>query len=157
MWKNSSQNKQNFISLHDCKATNITIQEDHLFFEFDDGFWISPIAESNPFGYTAKTDKSEIQLIQFNVSNIYIFKEFRLLRRPVIIKRDSLDLEKLMANINCGKWELEFINEYHARKDVLYQCCIWTKQRPYHMDCQIELDCDAIEYHWNDLRKDRPW
>ena len=127
------------------------------FFIFDDGFWISSDDERNPLKNTVRTDKSEVQIVHFDVSDIYIFKEHRIFRRLVSTNRVSLSVEQLMANINCGKWELEFINEYHSDRDVLYQCWIWMNHSPFHIECQITLDCDKIVYHWNNLCENKPW
>lgn len=157
MWKNADKNVNHSISLHDCRATSMSVQEHALLFHFDDGFWVSPTDKRNPFGNIVRTDKSEIQLVRFEVSDIHIFKEVRVFHRMVSTKRVSFSLEKLMANINSGKWELEFVYEYHAHKGVLYQCWIWMKQPPYHMECQIVIDCEEIEYHWNNLCEDRTW
>ena len=120
-------------------------------------FWISSDDERNPLKNTVRTDKSEVQIVHFDVSDIYIFKEHRIFRRLVSTNRVSLSVEQLMANINCGKWELEFINEYHSDRDVLYQCWIWMNHASFHIECQITLDCDKIVYHWNNLCENKPW
>ncbi len=157
MWRNSDENMQGFISLHDCRATAMAIHENDLLFTFDDGFWVSFEDERNPFNNTVRTDKSEVQIVHFDVPDIYIFKELRIFRRLVSTKRICLSVEQLMANINCGKWELEFIYEYHSDRGVLYQCWIWMNHAPFHIECQIALDCDKTVYHWNNLCENKPW
>ena len=102
MWRNSDENMHGFISLHDCRATAMAIRENDLLFIFDDGFWISSDDERNPLKNTVRTDKSEVQIVHFDVSDIYIFKEHRIFRRLVSTNRVSLSVEQLMANIKMN-------------------------------------------------------
>ena len=157
LWKHSDKNENNEISLHDCRTTQVLTKDNDLYFKFDDGFWILKSNGNNPYAKTLRTDASQLKLCNFDVSNIYVFHEFHLFRRLISIKRVSLNLEALMDNINSGKWELEFLYEYHTYHGVLYQCCIWSKRKPYHMEAQLIIDCESIEYFWNNLCEDKPW
>lgn len=156
MWVHS-ENKTKNISLHDCRATQMRIDGHDLYFKFDDGFWIIADTENNTNRETLKTDKSQLKIRNYDISDLYVFKEIRLFRRLISTHRVRLSLEKLAANINKGKWELEFIYEYHSFHSVLFSCWIWSKSKPYHRECQLIIGCDAMECFWNNLCEDKPW
>lgn len=128
-----------------------------LYVEFANGFWIVANTINNPSSTTLRTDKSQLKLRNYDISHIYLFKQIRLFRRLISTQRVSLNVKTLMDNINRGKWELEFLYEYHAYHGVLFCCCLWTKDIPYSIECQLILDCDDMQCYWNQLCEDKPW
>ncbi len=162
MWKFSSENDYPDIILHDCVVTKITLDGDDLVMEFDDyGFWIGENNKQNPFGNMLRTEKSELRFVDFDTwSNIYIFKRYNLFRKFFHTSRIDLSLEKLISNVNSGKWTFEFIYEYYTSSTqalAIFNGCINVKNKRKNYDCQIESDCSKMVYSWNKIREDAPW
>jgi len=149
-------NLHNAISLHDCYVTKIIADKD-LMFEFSDGFWIVETNKQNPYGQTLRTDKSQIYFTEFDIDNIYIFKKFSILRRIIRTSRIEVSLEKLISNINSGKWQLEIIDEFHKGSNVLFNTSLYLENRSKHMECQIIIEYKKMNYFWNNICEDRPW
>ena len=40
---------------------------------------------------------------------------------------------------------------------LILECWLVRDTPPYHLDCEITLNCEAETYLWNELRYDRPW
>ena len=152
-----SEKKTDGISLHDCRATYARVEGGDLYFEFDDGFWVVANTEHNLHGNTLRTDKSLLKIENFEISKIYIFKEIRVFRRLVSTRRVWMSVDALVKKINTGKWELEFISEYHSGHEVLFGCWILFESRFYHRECQLFIRYDAMGCFWNRLREDCPW
>lgn len=157
LWKHFEKSENAKISLHDCIATRAFIEDNNLYFEYDDGFWIIGTNENNLYNNTFGTDISQLKICNFEVVDIYVFSEFRLFHHLINTRRVSIKLETLIRNINSGKWKLEFLYTYQAYRGVLFHCCIQMKHRPYHKECQIVIDCDDMEFFWNNICKDKPW
>ena len=62
-----------------------------------------------------------------------------------------------MKMLRSGKYELEFITEYHTDISSLYQCWMWKKNFGVEAECQFELVAKSIEYRWNEILYDREW
>lgn len=55
MWKYTAENDYPNISLHDCRISNVLIDNNDIVFEFDDnGFWILENNCQNPFKKTLR-------------------------------------------------------------------------------------------------------
>ncbi|MBQ8687827.1 MAG: hypothetical protein IJ512_04680 [Ruminococcus sp.] len=155
-WKHNTSDGSG-ISLHDCRATHAYIENGALVLEFENGFWMTADSRFNPYGVTCRTDTSQLRICKFDIQDIYLFDEIRLLRRHIGTLRKSIPIEKLLENINCGKWQLEFLYEYHAWRRVLFECMIWFDKRPYSKACQLSVCCDEMRYFWNRICEDKTW
>lgn len=149
MWKHCDTNDNNKYSLHDCKATESYIDGEDLVFVFEDGFWV--INEDNG---AYRTDKAEIRIKNYDIRSIWLFH--KIWRKKMFSLRTNLEIKKLIKEINSGK-QLEFINEYHTYRCVLWECWIWFERKPYHKELDMAIDNDGITYCWNNIREDRPW
>ena len=154
MWKNTTEYGKYPISLHDCRATGLTVQGDELVFTFADGFWVYD--EDNEGGMI-KTETAEVRIVGAADGEVHLFRELRLFRRRICTTRITVPLETLAANLNSGRWELEFLYEYHGGVGVIYQGWLWMKRRPYHRECNLSMGYKKIEYRWNDLQEGRSW
>lgn len=156
MWK-YCENKTNDLSFHDCVVTRLFIDSDDLIMEFNDGFWVVGNTQHNTNNETYRSDSSQLKLINYDVANIYVYNKTRLFTRLINTRRISLELEILIANVNSGKWELEFLSEYRTYRGVFFTCLILSKKRPYMRECQLFLDHDEMKCYWNNLCLDKPW
>lgn len=146
-----------FITLHDCKAERLAFNNGILSFFFSDGFWILENHPKNNLKKTVKTDKAQVdfQITDEEIDgiSIYIFKKSR--RNKII--REEWEADNFIKAVNDGSFKIEFITQYKGFQSVLFKCWVWFNVKPYHMECEIILNTNKIEYMWNNLRKDRVW
>ena len=161
MWKYTELDAYNTISLHDCKANSITMEGSNLIFDFPDGFWITPASSYIDRDCPIKTGPA--QLCIHGISEeapfdaIDIYRTVRILGKSVLCRRLQPDDSTFLKMFQTGKYELEFITEYHAAISSLYQCWIWKKNSGVYAECQFELTAKSVEYRWNEIRYDREW
>ena len=161
MWKYTELDAYNTISLHDCKANSITMDGSNLIFDFPDGFWITPASSYIDRDCPIKTGSAQLCIHgifeEAPFVAIDIYKTVRILGKSVLCRRLQPDDSTFLKMFQTGKYELEFITEYHAAISSLYQCCIWKKKSGDYAECQFELAAKSIEYRWNEIRYDREW
>ena len=161
MWKYTELDAYNTISLHDCKATSITMEGSNLIFDFPDGFWIMPASSYIDRDCPIKTGPAQLCIHgifeEAPFDTIDIYKTVHILGKPVLCRRLQPDDSTFLKMFQTGKYELEFITEYHAAISSLYQCWIWKKNSGVYAECQFELTAKSIEYRWNEIRYDREW
>ena len=158
MWKFSSENDYPNIILHDCKIIKVDIENNDLVFQFDNrGFWANSSNPHNSFGKILRTDESEVRFINCDVEGLYLFKKFRLLRKPLLISRKELSLKEFASKINNGDWKFEFIVETYAWQEAIFIGSIHSKIKPYRYECQLHLSFETMIYSWNNIYEDRPW
>jgi hypothetical protein len=160
LWKYNVKNAYPNIILHDCRIIKAWIDNCDIVFEFDDsGFWICEDNKDNPFGKTLRTDKSEIRFTKYDADavHIYIFKTFHLFGKSIFTKRIEVGLDKFIAQINCGNWQFECVDELYAWSRVGFNGYVWLRKRPYHYECQLNLFFDEMSYSWNKICEDKPW
>jgi|GEM_PF-6468160 len=137
------------ISLHDHRATHLDAAENRLAFTFDGGFTLTP--QISPDLQNSCKNSGRAALVFHDAeAEFYIHREHRIFGISFLITRKNYSLKKLAEKLCSGSWELEFIGEYHGYNSVFYTCCIWQKHKPYHIDCQLDIYCENIEYLWND-------
>ena len=161
MWKYTELNAYNAISLHDCKATTITIDGSDLIFDFPDGFWITPASNHINHHCPVKTGPAQLCIHEiFEESpfdSIDIYKTTYIFAKPVFCRRLRPCHSAFLKMFQSGKYDLEFITEYHASISSLYQCFIWKKNSGVYAECQLELTAKSIEYRWNEIHYDHEW
>ena len=161
MWKYTELDAYNTISLHDCKANSITMDGSDLIFDFPDGFWITPASSYIDRDCPIKTGPAQLCIhgifeeAPFDAIDIY--KTVCVFGKSVFCRRLQPDNSTFLKMFQTGKYELEFITEYHAAISSLYQCWIWKKNSGVYAECQFELAAKSIEYRWNEIRYDREW
>lgn len=148
-WLHRAANAHNEISLHDCRATHLTVCGDRIEFDFDSGFTLVSGTALNPSGRNADTGRSALVFPKAE-AEFHLHTEHSLFRRNIFTIRRQIPLSLLAEKLKSGSWELEFIHEYYGYHSALFLCCIWQKHKPYHIDCQLELCCKEIEYYWNE-------
>lgn len=155
MWKYTEHNGYNSISLHDCITTSIYTDGNDLVMDFSDGFWITPVSKHNNNSTPAKTGGAQVRFhLMFPNEPFNSVDEFRTLHflgKPLLSLRLKPDSSKVFSMFKDGKYELEFISEYHAPLSALYQCILWKKGSRYVEEFQFEIYAKDIEYCWNDI------
>ena len=160
MWKYRDE-AENQISLHDCRATQITVGENKICMGFADGFWILSNTLYNPSGETLKTTRSQITFYlntQYaDEVEIAVFRR-KQLRGKKISVREFRNLAWLMKMVNGNGAQLEFIDEYQNYGDRLYRGYLKAKRPPCSLECEIEIPwIEKIEYCWNEIDPENVW
>lgn len=159
MWKNCVENAYKDISLHDCVVNCVEIFDNILSLTLDDGFWMLADSKFNSCGETVRTDKSKIIFDDFdeNLSVFYVFKRHYFLGKRICTTRKRVKMQKLFEKINSGEWEIEFSDQYYAFHRVLFFGSVTTKKKIWEFDFQLVIDCEKMEYCWNNICTDRKW
>jgi hypothetical protein len=150
-----SDNDINHFSLHDCRATKLTIGDHSLTFEFEDGYYLCGGTMLNQYtgrsevSFTTPSDKPD-----WNIS-IYVFEyldtdEDSEESRAI---RTSIPVDKFIELLNNGA-QLEFLDEYSGYEKFFYDCVLWYPKGvvPRTMDCQIFIRAKDITYRWNEVK-----
>ena len=152
---NDTDNK--YLTLHDCKATEISFENGVLSFFFEEGFWIAPTHPENGTGNTVRTDNSRVDFHLGRETDadvlVYVFTKKAFGK----VIREDIPLTKLISDINSKKCTIEFLYQYYDENSEIIKCVLWYKKRPYYRDCQIELYLTGEVYRWNDIRTDEVW
>ncbi len=145
------------ISIHDCLAHRVTVENGMLTFYFPEGIWVIPGHPSNPTEDMVCTGPAKMTLEPFcgdvwdwNVQSLYT------LRYPWQLAR-WWKPEKFVEALNRGSFRVEFINWYIAPVTALFQCALRSDRRPRYRDCNIQMDVKNIVCHWETMNFDRVW
>ena len=159
MWRNCIEDAYNHISLHDCFISKIQLAKNILTVCFDDGFWMLGNSEYNTCEETVRTDKSQLNFIDFDeeISIFYLFKNHYLLGKRICTTRKKMTFDEVKNKVNNGVWNLEIVEEYHAWRRVLLWGTVRVKKRRRVHEFQITIDCEKTEYCWNNIRTERKW
>lgn len=155
-WKHSDTDESK-LSLHDCRADRVILEDGTLSFSFPDGFWVTDQHPENPTGKTVRTGPARVDyLLREESGDDVTVSVFRDLRWPWSL-RTKWELQKLLDAINEKHWELEFLYQYPGGWDRIIEGWFWFQRKPWHLECQLRLDVKQVRYRWNELRKDAQW
>lgn len=161
MWNYTEINAYDSISLHDCRTNDIKIIGNDLVVNFPDGFWITPVSKYIDHDRPLKTGPAQLRFrdlnLDYGINYVELYKTTHLFHKSILCRRIQMEPGDFFDLINDGKHELEFLYEFHNSYSALYRCCLWKKNRGMEAECQIELTSKSIEYHWNEICKDRQW
>lgn len=163
MWKYQELDAHHTISLHDCKVNRIELYDDDLIFHFYDGFWITPTSAYIDHDRPLKTGPSCLRFYGFrgwspvDMMDIDVFKTTHLFRKPLLCRRLQPEAQAFLDMINSGRYELEFLYEFHSGLGSLYKCWLWKTNRGMDSECHLEINAAHIEYCWNEIRADCEW
>ena len=155
MYKHCDSNDE-YVSLHDCRATKVTFENGVLKFVFQDGFWITQGHPDNMLHKTDRTGESEVKFLlengdEYDVT-LYVFEE-----REQETVREEWELDKFMECINKKNCALEFLYQYKGYHSMIIECWLWFDEEPYHKECELKLSLKDVEYYWNHLCEDAEW
>ena len=149
MYRYSDNNKNNDISLHDCRAKKLVLGDGYISFVFDDGFYVTETNENNYNKKLSYTDKSEVVFrTRYDDSiTIYVFSDTEEKGKSVREQITQTHLSKMLDNGT----ELEFLYEYKGYQSYVFECWLWFDSEPYHKECVIIISSDDVSYNWNSL------
>ena len=145
------------ISLHDCKATQISIDGNTLSFTFDDGFWV---INDNTYNDNKlhKSDQAVMHTLLIDDKyldsiTIYVFHQ----KKQNKAIRMEISLDELMQRVNSKRASLEFLYLYKGFQSYIFECQLNSSKKPYFHECVIQIRTDHLSYDWNNVLKDRVW
>ena len=141
------------LSLHDCYANRMQLENGVLSFFFRDGFWVTPSHHANNSSDTVRTDSSQVDYHIVDDGSVYVFRK-NIFGKTICIE---WTLEELADLINNDTFTLEFLYHYKSYYSQLYKCLLHFDKHPYHYECQIEIPTSKVVYRWNKLCCDRTW
>ena len=152
-----NEHDEKYISLHDCRADRVELNDGVLSFWFPEGFWVLSSHPENPTGKTVRTDAARVDYVLRDSRGDDVCAEvFTRLRFPFALRR-SYDLFPFMEILNQQGWELEFLYQYPDYWNRIVECWLWIPKRIRHKECQLKLDVAEVVYRWNSLRPDEEW
>lgn len=92
---------------------------------------------------------------EMEFDSIYVYKIVRLFRKIFFCRRKQLKTRDFLKFFEKGKYELEFLTEWHAPMSFLYKCLILKKdseKRVY--ECEFEITARNIEYRYNEIKNE---
>ena len=146
------------ITLHDCIADRVYLEDGTLQFYLPDGFWVTPHHKANGYEKTIRTGASLVAFTIKEVDDISV----RVFTRNALCwsKKSCVEnwhIEQLIAAINNKKCTLEFITLYRSHYEQMWHCVIHSKKKPYYRECQLYLPETVATFFWNDLCPVREW
>ncbi|MBQ6825895.1 MAG: hypothetical protein IKT38_02805 [Clostridia bacterium] len=141
------------LTLHDCIANKIQLENGILSFYFQNGFWITPLHYANNSSNVVRTDFSQVDY-QIN-GKVYIYVFRKNIFRKII--RTEWTLEQLINFINNSNSSLEFLYQYKSQDEQLLKGYLRFDKAPYCYECELEIPACKIEYRWNNLCYDKIW
>lgn len=146
-----------FITLHDCYSKKISLNDDILSFDFENGFWITSGHKHNNLNETVRTDPSRVDFCirqdDCDEMTIYVFQ--KKFFGSTIRKEWSLD--KLIDLVNNRGFSIEFLYQYESCNAQIIVCWLHFNKKPYHYECQIKISVSKVIYYWNNLCKNQKW
>ena len=144
------------LSLHDCVADKILLENKTLRFFLSDGFWVTPHHRKNFSDRIVRTDAS---VVSFSIEDyddimVRVFRRHRYLwlRKNCV---EFWDMKQLATAVNRGNCTIEFITQYRTDYEQMWYCAIRSKKKPYYRECQLHLPNTNAVYYWNNLCLDR--
>ena len=145
-----------YVSLHDCHASNILYENGVMTFIFPNGIWILKDHPCNELDNTVRTDMAEVKFMldSRNIDDltVYVFEE-----KFKKTYRQEWQLFKLMEYVNNKNYTIEFLYQYYGYQSMIIECCLWSKKKPYHQECEIKISFQDVKYYWNELCEDKEW
>lgn len=144
------------VSLHDNRATEISVSGNIVSFIFKDGFTVLADNPHNTFEMSAYTGSSEVRFrlsgknIGQNIT-VYIFSKTE---KENVMLREEIPFFMLADRINKGSSKLEFITSYKSYDgfdSYVFICCLWSNGEPYDRECEVIISADEVEYLWNEM------
>ena len=154
-----NQNHSRHISLHDCRAERMALENGVLSLTFPDGIWVTPEHEENPTQNVVRTGEAQVDFTildeEIDGITVYVYRRGRKGR----VWREEWEAQNFIDAVNEGSFQLEFLYDYRQKGAPyrLYHCVVWFEQRPYCYECELYLHTESAVYRWNELRCDRIW
>lgn len=151
-----------FLTLHDCIAEKVYLQDGVLVFEFPDGFWIGPEHPDNPYNECLRTDKARVEFVLENGEEYDVFAWLHVQENPKSRKKTvrNWEIAQLIKNVNSGKCAYEFIEHYintQSPTDNVIEGELRGEGKLNFSQCWLRIWATKVNYCWNNVLPDRPW
>ncbi len=146
------------LTLHDCIADKISLENNTLRFSLPDGFWVTPHHKANSSEKVVRTDASAVDFFVEDINDIIVRVFTR--HRWMGFRNTSVelwDMEQLISKVNSGKCTIEFITQYRTYYEQMWHCAIRSNKKPYYRECQLHIPNTNATFYWNNLCLDCEW
>ena len=133
-----------FISLHDCTATEISYEDGVLSFTFDGGVWMKEIHHANKADKNERTGKATVVLYPATAPAVHIFKKGLFGK----MTKKELSTDALCQLVNSNSTELKILGQYPSDNGTLIKCWAKEKKSDKVSECHIELKATKCRYYW---------
>ncbi len=137
-----------FLSLHDCSATEMSYSNGVLSLTFDGGICIKDIHHANKAGKSTRTGKATVEFIPAKGKSaapaVYIFKKGLFGK----MTKKELTADALCELVNSKSTELKILGQYPANNGILIKCWAKEKKSDKVSECHIELSDASTRYYW---------
>ena len=155
-YRHNEKNEEH-LTLHDCRAIRVAMNDGVLSFWFDEGFWVMSSHPENPTGKTVRTGPARVDYVLREQSGDDVSVDvFTRLRWPHAL-RTVWELPRLLEALNRDGWGLEFLYQYPGGWNRIIECWLWMPKKPFHKECQLKMDVAEVLYRWNELRPECEW
>lgn len=133
-------------SLHDCRAKSaeLSLRDSALTFGFPDGIFTPEYGRdwpnTGPAAVTFALSQPPEEAVRCDLFAREGDREFR----------QSVPAETLIAEINRGAWELEFLYRYDGYEEVFYVCYLWQSAEPYVREAHLFIETKEILFRWDE-------
>lgn len=136
------------ISLHDCHATQMSLNNYTLSFYFPDGFEVAQGSVSDMKLYYTGASQVDFSLLYSAdcAITIYIFTE-----NNGETLRTEYTVEDFMRQLNTDGYSLEFLYAYIGVQTFRFDCWLWFEDEPYHKECELIISAESVTYQWNEM------
>ncbi len=144
------------LTLHDCIAEKVYLQDGVLVFEFPDGFWIGSEHPDNPYKECLRTDASRVEFVLENDEGCvaYAWLFVRENRRSSKKTVRHWDMDLLMKNINSQKCAYEFIEHYantQSPTENVIKGELRGEGKINFSECWLRIWATKVNYYWNNI------
>lgn len=155
MYKYSDDFDSGF-SLHDCRATEITLDTGSISFVIPNGICVLASNANNPTGKHCYTDRAEITFsdpcfLDIGGScTVYLYSCTDDKNTDI---REEIPAQKLAEMLRNGA-ELEFLYTFVGFRSYLFKCWLWFHEEPYHKECELIISAEETLCCWNELHEE---
>lgn len=133
-----------FISLHDCTATEIGYADGVLSLTFDGGFWMKEVHHANKQDKNVRTGKAKVEFTSESAPAIFVFKK-NLFGK---LTKKELAADALAELVKSKSTELKILGQFPADNGILIKCWAKDTKSDKVSECHIELTPKKTRYYW---------
>ncbi|MCM1237257.1 MAG: hypothetical protein NC489_44885 [Ruminococcus flavefaciens] len=148
--RDAYEEKDEGVSLHDCRAEKILFKDGMLSFYFPEGISVGKNVggERKFFDTDGAWVTFPLLAPDFIETTVYIFT-----KEDGKVFVEEYDEGELLRLVNEKSYSLEFITEYSGYRVFRFECYLWFDEEPYHKECEIIIAAEKMLCRWNEMHE----
>lgn len=148
--KYTSKNSWETISLHDCDISDITLTNNSVSFQFEEGFWVTPNNKYSQSKQTIRTRQARMTAMGMGTFKVVWAEPYSVSKIPFPKETVNQSLEEtLVDNIRNNRWRVEINSLISANQQMEINCYIYMDYPPHNSALTICFDFHYVEYCWD--------